>query len=154
MLWLPINNLPGLTIESLLLGWSFRVVSHSTEASKNFTNTIWTKGQLQGFLRTSLSWNSFVVITLPLVCNLIEKEVYCRRVPLNNLNFMNTPKRADWETIFFFLYHGQMGLFVQPINYAGKTLDVIMLSLKMLLSYVINNTETFVKLFVLGTFKI
>ena len=111
MLWLPINNLPGLTIESLLLGWSFRVVSHSTEASKNFTNTIWTKGQLQDFLRTSLSWNSFVVITLPLVCNLIEKEVYCRRVPLNNLNFMNTPKRADWETIFFFFVSWSNGSF-------------------------------------------
>ena len=76
MLWLAINNLQGLAIESLLLGWSFLVASHSTEASKNFTSTIWTKGQLQGFLRKSLSWNSVVVIKLPLVCNLIEKEVY------------------------------------------------------------------------------
>ena len=87
ILWLAINNLQDLTIESLILGWSSRV-SHSTEASNNFINTIWTKGQLQGFIRKSLSWNSIVVIKFPLVCNLIEKEVYCRHVPLNKLNFL------------------------------------------------------------------
>ena len=106
MIWLAISNLRCLTIKSLLLGWLFRVVSHSTKASKNFTNIIWTKGQLQDFLRRRLSWNSVVVIKLPQVCNLIEKEVYCRRVPLKELNFLKElfyehPKWADSETIFF-----------------------------------------------------
>ena len=104
MIWLAISNLRCLTIKSLLLGWLFRVVSHSTKASKNFANIIWTKGQLQGFLRRRLSWNSVVVINLPQVCNLIEKEVYCRRVPLKELNFLKElfyehPKWADSETI-------------------------------------------------------
>ena len=106
MLRLAINNLQGLTIESLLLGWSFRVVSHSTEASKNFTNTIWTKRQLQDFIRKSISWYSVVVIKLSLVYNSIENENYCRRIHLNKLNFLKElfyehPKRTACETIFF-----------------------------------------------------
>ena len=41
----------------------------------------------------------------------------------------------------------------QTSNYVRKTPDVIMLSLKKLLSYVVNNTETVMKLLVLATFK-
>ena len=42
---------------------------------------------------------------------------------------------------------------IKNSNYIRKTFDVIMLSLKKLLSYVINNTEIFKKLFVLGRFR-
>ena len=41
----------------------------------------------------------------------------------------------------------------QTSSNVRKTLDVIMLSLNKLLSYVVDNTETVMKLFVLGTFK-
>ena len=42
----------------------------------------------------------------------------------------------------------------QTSNNARKTLDVIMLSLNKLMSYVVNNAETYShKIFVLGKFK-
>ena len=67
---------------------------------------------------------------------------------------MNTPKWADSETIFSntnqiklaeWVFMGENYL-VQTSNYARKTTDVIMLNLKKLLSYIVNNTETFMKL--------
>ena len=80
---------------------------NSTEASKSSTDTTWTKGRLQVSLRKGLSWNSVVVIKLPLFCNLIEKEVYCRRALLNKLNFLRvflwTPSNGClWNDIFLF----------------------------------------------------
>ena len=48
-------------------------------------------------------------------------------------------KLAEW------VFMGENYL-VQTSNYARKTTDVIMLNLKKLLSYIVNNTETFMKL--------
>ena len=44
---------------------------------------MWTKGQLQDLLRKA---EIQLQHKLTLVCNLIEKEVYCRRVPFNKIN--------------------------------------------------------------------
>ena len=151
----------------MLLERPFWVVSHSTEASKSSTDISWTKGQLQGFLSKSLCWNSVVAIKLPLVGHLVEKEVYCRRVPLNKLNFLKElfyvqPQVAACETIFFCVrvksnsLNGSSRLkviFAQPCNNVRKTLDVITLCLNNLLGYAVKNTGIVMKLFVLGTFE-
>ena len=145
-----------------------RMANNIAIKSNLYVRDFWTKRQLQGFLSKSLSWNSVVVIKLPLVCHLIEKEVYCRRAPLNKLNFLKElfyahPQMAACETIFLCVRVKSNSLnrssrwkviFFQTCNNVRKTLDVIMLCLNNLLGYVVKNTGIVMKLFVLGTFEI